>query len=99
MSTKTYAKSHSRVSRFWIGPLAGGAGRLELAVLAFTVLAGILIGVLLESFLLGFAVLAVLAILARLILELLDSDRRGGHRGRDEPVAAATGHRRERVHS
>ena len=100
MSTKTYAKRHPRASRFWIGALAGGAGRLELVVLALTVLAGILIGILLESFLLGFAALAALAAAVRLILELLDSGRRGGHGGHGGPVAAATGgHRREDVRS
>ena len=87
------------MGRLWIGPLVGGAGRLELAVLALAVLAGVLIGILLDSFLLGFAALAALAVVARVILELLDSGRHGGHGGHGEPVAVAASRQREGVRS
>jgi|GEM_PF-2983175 len=70
MSTQTYAKSNSLLRRIRIRPLAG-AGRIEIAVIAATLLAGVLIGVALNSFVLGFAALVVIALFVRLILEVV----------------------------
>lgn len=93
MTTNSYAKGSPSRARAILRPLSG-VGRLEMGILLVTLIVGTLVGVLLGSFLLGFAALAGLALLARLILELIGS---GGHSGTPEPAPAAP--QREHVRS
>lgn len=85
MTANSYAKSSPSRARAILRPLSG-AGRIEIGILLITLIVGMLVGVLLDNFLLGFAALAGFALLARLILELIGS---GGHTGTPEPASAA----------
>lgn len=76
MSTKTdqltsHARARSRT----------GAGRIEIAVLALVIALGVIIGTIVNSILLGFVAVIVLAGLARLYLAVTDSggSRSGRH--------------------
>jgi uncharacterized membrane protein YczE len=65
-----------------VRPVAA-APRWEILVLAITLALGVLIGVALNSFLLGFLAVAIMAGIARLLLHLMmtdSSDRRKRHR-------------------
>lgn len=76
MSTETFAKENSGLSRI-LALSIGGAGRLEIGILALTLVLGVVVGIALGSFLLGFAALVVFAALARLVFEVLGSGDSG----------------------
>jgi hypothetical protein len=63
---------------------------LEIGILALTLVLGVVVGIALGSFLLGFAALVVFAGLARLLLEVLGS----GDSGSPKPA-----HQHEEAHS
>jgi hypothetical protein len=84
MRSKTYAQDHA-ISRSPLVQLFSGAGHLEVLVLLLGIAVGLLLGILLDNFILGFLALAAVALLGLLLLGILGSDSpHDGHRSRGE---------------
>lgn len=95
MSASSYAKDGSLVRRIWVRPLAG-ASRLEIVVLLATIAIGILVGIIVGSFPIGFLAVMIFAGVARVILWLLDSGDTGSPKAMPQPKEARS---YEKVHS
>jgi hypothetical protein len=77
--SKTHTQDHA-ISRSPLIQLVSGAGHLEILVLVLAVAGGLLAGILLDNFILGFLALAVVALLGLLLLSLVGPGApRDGH--------------------